>query len=57
MPSLSLTTPEEVNKLFQAINPNRAAVFDNIPPKLVKVAAEAIPFSQGINNSILKGVI
>ena len=42
MASPSLTTSKEVIKLLGAINPNNSGGFDNIPRKLVKLAAEIL---------------
>ena len=58
MPSLSLTTPEDIKKLLGAKNSNKAVRFDNIPFKLVKLDLEtlATPLLHAVNNSILKGV-
>ena len=42
MASPSLATSKEVIKLLGAINPNSSGGFDNIPHKLVKLAAEIL---------------
>ena len=58
MPSLFLTTPEEFKELYEAIYPNKAVCFENIPPNIVKLATETFArlALHDINNSILNGV-
>ena len=51
---LSLTTHTEVLKLLKRVNPKKATGYDNIPPKLLKIAATefAYPIYNLINISI-----
>ena len=56
--SIPTTTTEEINKIIKELDPKKAAGFDEIPPKIVKMSANVIDSHSAniINNDSTKNV-